>query len=175
MNPDSKVDVSAFLPVARSRAPQGSSFSKLRVHLVGASGVVDLGAPSYKASVMVRFRLPPVPAVQKPGAPPGVMVPAKYFPDTVIRLEGSVQTTSQDPFGGMGMGAKAEPHCTVKEVWRGAIAAGAPADAVADVTFPSDLRPTAWNFYVDGAKFNVLVDDATCAVPKQRGDLESPF
>ena len=157
-----QVDVSAFLAQAKSRAPAGSTLSKLHVHFVGASGVVDLAAPSYRATVTYRFSQPSIPAVQKSGAPPGVMTAPVNFPDTFVTLEGALMRVRSNAMASAGPRAKSDPHCTIKEVWSAAIADGAPMDAVADISYPADYDGRSWSFNIEGVKFHETIDDKTC-------------
>ncbi len=164
------VDPTALIAAARARAPKGSKLTYLRAHFVGANGLVDLTARSYKASIVYAFSLPPIPAKQKPGAPVGVVTPAQYFPDTIVRFEGADVTVTTDTIP-LSMHAKAdsEPRCSLAQVWAGARAAGAPANAVAEVSFPAGMsRERQWNFHIAGTGANgapvfaANIDDATC-------------
>jgi hypothetical protein len=169
------VDPSALIENARARAPRGSKLTRLRAHFAGSNGLVDLAAPGYKANLRYTFSLPPIPAKQAPNAPLGVVTPAKYFPDTIVFYEGPDVNVGTDELGDMGAHATSEPKCTIAQVWAAAVAAGAPANAVADVTFPAEMSGGGrWNFYITGpgangaGGFHTTIDDSTCKAPARK-------
>jgi hypothetical protein len=65
------------------------------------------------------------------------------------------------------------PHSTVTQVWEAAIAAGAPADALASVAYTINglqwshmsaaYKPT-WSFEIEGTTVHFAIDDATLQV-----------
>jgi hypothetical protein len=172
------VDPSTLLADARARVPAGSILSSLEVHYVGTNGRVDLGAPTYKAWIRYRFRREPIPAEQVPGAPVGVVKPAQHFPDTIVHYEGSTVNVIADQVGDLGSPANGDPACSLAQVWAGARAAGAPANAVADATYPASMvGGRVWNFYVQGTAsngaplFHAYIDDPGCKVRSRNEGL----
>jgi hypothetical protein len=161
------IDPTSLIAGARAYAPPGARLRKINVRYVGSNGRVDLGASTYKASIRYSFRVPPIPAQQTPGAPVGVVTPAQHFPDIIVTYEGAGGRVYYDELGDS-LGSNVEPQCTLAQVWAGAIAAGAPRDAVANVMYPASLSAHSWNFYIEGTAangaplFHVTIDDTTC-------------
>jgi hypothetical protein len=171
------VDPAALLPIARARAGLGPSarLTQIAVSYARSTGLVDLHAATYQGSIVYSFAepAPPSPAAV-PSAPLGAPAPPRP-----IGRSASVEVDS------LGLHAAplalswseegvSDPRCTVAEVWRAAVGAGAPADAIAVLHYAKgfDVHSGAiheiaeWTLEISGTSYRYEIDDATCAVMK---------
>jgi hypothetical protein len=174
------LDPMATLAVARARGhvDKGAPLTEMKVVYVGRSGIVDLEAEAYRASVRYTFfqRSPP-PKDDRPqplGVPPPEPLPAEEISVSFDRFTpGKVEEMMLPLFGGAPGAVDALPHSTVTQVWEAAIAAGAPADALASVAYTTNglqrshmsiaYKPT-WYFEITGTTVHFAIDDATLQV-----------
>jgi hypothetical protein len=174
------LDPMATLAVARARGhvDKGAPLTEMKVVYVGRSGIVDLEAEGYRALVRYTFfqRSPP-PKDDRPrplGVPPPEPLPGQEISVSFDRFTpGKVEDRMLPPFGGAPGAVDALPHSTVTQVWEAAIAAGAPADALASVAYTINglqwshmsaaYKPT-WSFEIEGTTVHFAIDDATLQV-----------
>jgi hypothetical protein len=171
------VEPAGVLPIARANSGLGPSarLTQIAVSYVRSTGLVDLRAATYQGSVVYSFAEPPPPA-----AAPAASAPLGAPPP--LRPLGHSASVEVDALGVHGAPLAlswteegvADPRCSVADVWRAAIAAGAPADAVAVVHYGKgfDVRTGAiheiaqWTLEITGTSYRYEIDDATCAVMK---------
>lgn len=159
----SPAEAGNVLRVARDWAG-GDRVARLEVAYVGADGILD----AEHGRVEVRFGTAPAAADdprRRTGAP---VTPSAERTTPCVRTKWAattgwaLQDTPCKPVAAPG------PRCTVQEVWKRAIAMGAPADALAVLTFETTMNPI-WIFVVRDAPRDVNVqlpvpDDCALAV-----------
>jgi len=146
----SPADAANVLRVAREWA-DGDRVARLEVAYVGADGVLD----PVHGRVEVRFGSAPVAAddpQRRTGAP--VAPPAERgTPCARSKWAATTGWALEDaPCKAVAPG----PRCTVREVWTKAIAMGAPADALAVLTYDTTMQPI-WLFVIRDAPRGVNV------------------
>jgi hypothetical protein len=61
------------------------------------------------------------------------------------------------------------PHCTIADVWKAAIGAGAPASAVATITYQRPLLTRGpWHFAIVGTKHEYDITHTDCTIAATR-------
>lgn len=126
---------------------------------VGANGTLDA---TYGQADIELGRLPPPPPGDDPkrplGAPvPQVRVDPLAMPTDCPRFTWKSGKRSRTTTGCMVITAYQRPRCTVVELWQRAIAAGAPAGALAVLELVP-TRPQRWKFTIEDAPRNVHVE-----------------
>ncbi|MBW2453469.1 MAG: hypothetical protein JRI68_03115 [Deltaproteobacteria bacterium] len=175
------VDPVAVLPLARSQAKVQGELVRIVALRVGDNGLVDLDAPSYQGWISYTFQeTTPAPAPD-PSVPVGVLRPAEPSTrEARVRLDKSgirgAAPTSY-PAALARLRSVDGPTCTPARVWQAARKAGAPAGAVATLTYraatSTDLRAgksdpprvagePVWELKIEGTSFKLLVADKSC-------------
>ncbi len=155
--------------------PSNGQLTGLHVRYASSDGSIHIQDPRYRASVEFQFATPPPPlVVPDPSAPLGA--PGR---DPQQRGPGSIVTVT---FDGEGVHSfKNElmpavdpslpnPHCSTADVWKAAMAAGAPSDAVAALTYEEAYsgiqleQVPRWHFAIASTHFDYSVSDVDCKV-----------
>ena len=133
-----------------------ASVTQLRFSYVRADGVID---PSYGTADIHLGKPKRVAPADDPNRPIGAPVPVdRVAADDmmaecpIIEWKGGVRTEGKASC--MSFGQLERPHCSVLEVWKQAIEAGAPAKGLAILelgTSPAAGEPQTWSFAIDDA------------------------
>ena len=171
------VDPGALLPLARARSGLGPTarLTQISVSYARSTGLVDLRAATYEGWIVYSFAEPgppsaPAAASAPLGAPPPPR-PLGHSASVEVNSDGIHDAPLALAWTEEGV---ADPRCSVADVWRAAIAAGAPADAVAVLHYGKgfDARDGSihelaeWTLEITGTTYRYPIDDATCSVMK---------
>jgi hypothetical protein len=178
------VDAMALLAEARRLAGSNKELVSIQAMYVKSDGTLDLEGPGYAGSVVYTFvdRSPPDPPPD-PSLPLGAPRPSKPPPTQTRVILNRSGFQVDHAFFGPGQSIP-EPHCSIRDVWGAAIAAGAPSEAVAIITYRHDtsLAMTAegkldqrkgpvWQFRIEGTTHDHDIDPANCRIiPQRRAD-----
>ncbi len=171
------VDPLAVLPLARAKSGLGPTarLTQIAVSYARSTGLVDLHAATYDGWIVYSFAEPPPPsapaAASAPlGAPPPPR-PLGHSASVELNSAGIHDAPLALSWTEEGV---ADPRCSVADVWRAAIGAGAPADAVAVVHYGRGVdvhtgaihEITQWTLEITGTSYRYEIDDSTCTVMK---------
>jgi len=166
------VDPSAVLPSARALALAGAELTQIHATYVASDGTFDLDAPALhgRGRLEVTYVVAPPPVKVDPAAPLGApRPPPEPSRGTQVDLDFRGLHATHDQGGAFGMLALhvtpvAEPKCTARQVWDAAKRAGAPDNAVAQLTYSSFLGRAMWDFTIDGTSYAFKIGDPECRV-----------
>ena len=178
------VDAMALLAEARRLAGERKELVSIQASYVKSDGLLDLEGPGYAGSVIYTFvdPTPPDPPAD-PSLPLGAPKPSSPPPTQTRVILNHSGFQVDHAFFGPGQSIP-EPHCSIRDVWRAAIAAGAPSEAVAIITYRHDtslaMTPDGkldrrdgpiWQFRIQGTNHDHDIDPATCRViPRRHAD-----
>lgn len=168
------VDPSALLPRAQALATPGARLSGFQASYVASDGTLDLDAPEGHghSSLEITFVIAPPPVEVDPSAPLGGPKPqGQPYRGSKVRLDGSGFHADHREGGGFmifpfATTAVPAPRCTTRQVWDAAKLAGAPVNAVAQLTYRAsylDKNPV-WELKIEDTKYAYTIGDPECRV-----------
>ena len=162
------------LPRAKELALPGSRLSSIHASYVASDGTLDLDAPAGhgRSRLEVTYVIEPPPVVVDPSAPLGApRPPSEPYRGSKVDLDLTGFRVENAGAGGFVIfqyrqTPLPDPHCTTREVWAAAKLAGAPSNAVAQLTYPSSFghRQPAWEFKIDDTSYAYTIGDPECRV-----------
>lgn len=166
------VDPGALLDQARARARGHPDLIGIKVVYVPSSGLVDLDTQGYASRIIYSFGRPGEDPAPDPARPLGAPTPGGSLPSTlrvVVSREGFVDEFAMIGFSGRALPV---PRCSAASVWKSAMGAGAPADAVAVLEYewgrPDPLKSResvpVWRFGIEGTRHTFTIEDGSCRV-----------
>jgi hypothetical protein len=176
------VDPIALLPVARAQALVRESLVSIEARFVGSNGLVDLDAKGYQGSITYTFGETPPEPPRDPSLPIGAPQPYRAMPRQARVLLDLGGLRAEPVNLGYAGRTVPDPKCSLQDVWKAALDAGAPEGAVAIVTYQLDPLSSlmflgrrdaasfandsgaAWRFRIEGTKIDLRVEDPTCKV-----------
>jgi hypothetical protein len=177
-----EVDPIASLSDARKVSGEHRDLQSIEIRYVKSDGRVDLEGPGYSGTIKYVFMSQEAPEpAPDPSRPLGAPQPTKPMSTQVtVRIER--KGIWADPVSFPGMGERvSDPRCSIVDVWKAAIGAGVPKDAVAILLYQESTTigvtpegrmvrrsgPT-WHFRVEGTSHDLDIDDPSCTVIKTR-------
>jgi hypothetical protein len=171
------VDPIALLPTAKQRAVVRQFLVSIEGRYVGSNGRVDLRAPSYAGLIKYTFGERPPEPPPDPSRPLGAPKASGGAMPRQSQVTIDIGGIHIDPILLGFSGAEVpEPRCSFEAVWKGAIEAGAPGDAVAIIVYKLDTfaglglpgaarGPRAmWSFRIEGTAVDLKIEDSSCKV-----------
>ena len=172
------LDPSAVIEEARKRAldkglPTTGQLVRIKVRYTSSDGLVHLHEPTYEASVELVFATPVEAPKASPSAPLGVPAAATLENQTEITVvfdRGGVRVTDTSTF--FRDRTVPNPRCRVADIWKVALAHGAPAHAVATVTYEDSFIASGlyleqkphWQFEIAETNYKYDVSDTDCTL-----------
>jgi hypothetical protein len=169
------VDPSLLLPRMEALAPNTSLLTEIDAWYVSDDGTLDLTAGAYEANAKFSFTLPaPPPPPVDTSVPLGARrTDVRFAPGTScfqidrngISKDLCAEASAMRLFGESPV---PRPTCSLRAVWAAALAAGAPAKAVAHITYKRALlaKSSAWHFVIADTPHTYFVSDPGCQVVK---------
>jgi hypothetical protein len=171
------LDATAVVEEARKYAidqglPATGRLVRIKAQYASSDGLVHLREPTYEASVELVFVAP----LESPRAASPAPLGARsdlfeiQTESSVVFARSGVRVTGTQSVGDVSV---PNPRCTVADVWKAARAEGAPANAVATLTYEEGVVITAnasvdraphWHFEIASTRYTYDISDSDCTV-----------
>jgi hypothetical protein len=162
------------LPHAKELALPGSRLSSIHAAYVASDGTLDLDAPAGhgRSRLEATYVIEPPPAPVDPSAPLGAPKPMREpYRGSMVELDLAGYRVSNEGTGGVlgftyASTPVPDPHCTTREVWAAAMRAGAPSNAVAQLSYEASFSgaKASWSFKIDDTSYAFTIGDPECRV-----------
>jgi len=173
------VDPLAGLALAFANVPAGYALTGIDAWHVSDDGSIDMTSTAYRGRVEYNAAGAPTASPEASSSAPLGARPSptlSFVPEESFTLDraGLAHSRSQ-PFGLITPPRVPRPHCSTREVWAAARTAGAPAGAVAHLSYAQSRTQEApsWSFEISDTPYRFEISDLTCRV-ESKPSLHAP-